>query len=101
MKKTKRQQAVDQDPAPRTQANGKSARAGKREPQRKFTWWPWAGGAGAVVLALLIYGPALNGPFVFDDLYFPYADARLQYYSFLDWVRSTRPVLETSFWTNY
>jgi hypothetical protein len=37
-------------------------------PQRKV--WPWiAGVLGAGVIAFQVYGPVLNGPFLFDDEY--------------------------------
>ena len=70
-------------------------------PRRKFTWWPWAGALGSLLLALGIYGPALHGPFVLDDLYLYYSRPQLQGLSFLRWVSDTRPMLMASFWLNH
>jgi protein O-mannosyl-transferase len=69
--------------------------------QRSFTWWPWAAALASLFLAFQIYGPALNGPFVLDDLYLPYADPQIHGHSFLQWVTDSRPMLMVSFWLNH
>ena len=51
-------------------------------------------------VAFEVYGPALNGEFLFDDSYLPFlmpnvADAPLRY-----WL-SVRPLLMISYWLNY
>jgi Tfp pilus assembly protein PilF len=69
-------------------------------PKKSFTWWPWAAALASLFLVFEIYAPALNGPFVLDDLYLPYGDAKLQGLSFLQWVTNTRPMLMASFWLN-
>ncbi len=47
------------------------------------------------------YQPALNGPFVFDDPYLPFAAAGFGDRSFFDVVRGLRPLLMASFWLNF
>jgi tetratricopeptide (TPR) repeat protein len=64
-------------------------------------WWHYA--LALFVLAqaaFLVYGPALNGPFLFDDLYLPMShpnpaeDWRI-------WIVGVRPLLMLSYWVNY
>jgi len=69
--------------------------------RKKFVWWPWVAGLAALFLAFEIYGPALNGQFVLDDLYLPYGNLQTQGASFMNWVTSSRPVLMASFWLNH
>lgn len=59
--------------------------------------------AGVVALWLLveIYGPALRGPFLFDDLYLPFTDPGLQNAPLRYWLGHIRPVLMLSYWINY
>lgn len=57
-------------------------------------------GAAALFAAFQIYGPGLNGPFVFDDTLQPYhvpdfPDALKA------WVSGVRPLLMFSYWANY
>src|SRR5689334_23533305 len=53
----------------------------------------------AVVIAFWLYGPALQAPFVFDDVGLPYySSARERPPS--DWVSGVRPVLMFSYWLN-
>ena len=65
-------------------------------------WWITAGGiAAALVAALVIYGPALNGPFLLDDTYLPYRLAQYVHAPFLAWIKGLRPLLMASFWVNF
>jgi len=59
--------------------------------------------AGLVVLWLLLesYGPALRGPFLFDDLYLPFTNPDLQNAPLRYWLGYIRPVLMLSYWLNY
>lgn len=61
--------------------------------------------AAAVALAfwilLEIYGPALRGPFLFDDLYLPFTNPELQEAPLRYWLGQIRPVLMLSYWLNY
>ncbi|MBZ5601234.1 MAG: tetratricopeptide repeat protein [Acidobacteriia bacterium] len=85
MKKTKRQQETKTVAAPAP---------------RSFTWWPWAAGAAALVVAFQIYGPALNGPFVLDDRYLPYFSAHPSD-QIHHWVGLLRPLLMFTYWLNF
>jgi protein O-mannosyl-transferase len=51
--------------------------------------------------AILVYGPALTGPFVFDDTVQHYAKAADAAQPLLDWVNGERPMLFFSFWLNH
>ncbi len=61
--------------------------------------------AVAVALAfwilMEIYGPALRGPFLFDDLYLPFTNPGLQDAPLRYWLGQIRPVLMFSYWLNY
>src|SRR5579863_530442 len=94
MKKSKRHRPVEPGPA-------EPAPAEKAAPRKSFTWWPWAAALGALFLAFEIYGPALNGPFVLDDLYLTYGDPKLQGLSFRQWIIGSRPMLMASYWLNH
>lgn len=92
MKKSKRLRQAEPD---------RQGASSKAEPKKSFTWWPWAAAVASLFLAFEIYSPALNGPFVLDDLYLPYGDVKQQGLSFLQWVLNTRPMLMASFWLNH
>ncbi len=87
----------------------KTKREEKRAPRVKTStagaagapWWYYAVGLIAVLgIALQVYGPALNGPFLFDDLYLtmnsPDISADIN-----RWLVKIRPLLTLSFWVNY
>lgn len=64
-------------------------------------WWYYAlGGFAALVIAFIIYGPAINGPFVLDDLYLPFMSPAAAALSPRSWL-SVRPLLMATFWFNY
>ena len=83
--------------------SGAAAKSGQRgaAPAKKFVWWPWAAGLAALAAAFAIYSPALHGPFVLDDLYFPFANPQRGGMPLLKWVTDNRPVLMLSFWLNH
>ncbi len=93
MKKSKRLRQAEKPPG--------AAEQSKPTNRKPFTWWPWAGALAALFLAFAIYGPALNGPFVLDDLYFPFGGPQLRGLSFVQWVSDPRPLLMASFWLNH
>jgi protein O-mannosyl-transferase len=71
--------------------------------------WParslWLGclAATAIVLyiAFEVYGPALHGPFVFDDFNLPFYNPLFRTEQFLAWINGVRPFLMFSYWINY
>jgi len=72
------------------------------ERRAKGRRWAWLlAGLGALWLTLEAYGPALKGPFLFDDWYLPFtrpglAEAPLRY-----WLGQIRPLLMLSYWINF
>lgn len=80
-------------------------RAGKRAAVAKFprrVYWPYfLGGFLTLVVAFWVYGPALNGPFLFDDRYLPFGAPAFPVNRFLAWLNGVRPVLMLSYWMNY
>jgi protein O-mannosyl-transferase len=63
-------------------------------------WWPWAAGLAGLILAFVVYDPALNAGFVFDDRFLPFFAPNLSTH-IGDWVGSIRPLLMFSFWLDY
>src|ERR1700723_1379134 len=62
--------------------------------------WPvFAALAAALVVVLWAYGPAFQGPFLFDDQTLPFA---LPGFAdpLINWIRSDRPVLMFTYWLN-
>jgi tetratricopeptide (TPR) repeat protein len=59
-----------------------------------------AGGLAALVAAILVYGPALNGPFVFDDQYLPFFSPHYAEQTLLQAIKGVRPLLYFTFWVN-
>jgi Flp pilus assembly protein TadD len=66
----------------------------------KFVWWPWAAGLAGLILAFVVYDPALNAGFVFDDRFLPFFAPNLSS-NLADWVGSIRPLLMFSFWLDF
>jgi protein O-mannosyl-transferase len=87
----------------------KTKRAEKSAPRAKAStagaagtpWWYYAVGLTAVLgIALQVYGPALNGPFLFDDLYLTMNNPGISA-DINRWLVKIRPLLTLSFWVNY
>src|SRR5579862_9240842 len=95
MKKPKRRGAETAPPRPAETASPAAS------PSRKLVWWPWAAALAALVVVFGAYGPALEGPFVFDDRYLPFFSPSYQGQPLLRWVMGLRPMLMFSFWLNY
>ena len=72
---------------------GQTSKAG--EPGR---WQPWAFAGAAAAVAFLVYRPALDGDFVFDDRYLPFLGRDAVNSPLSPWVGWNRPVLMLSFW---
>ncbi len=67
----------------------------------KLRWWHAALGVLAAAAAVfLAYGPALNGPFVFDDQYLPFFSPRFAEQPIHMAIKGVRPFLMLSFWLN-
>lgn len=63
--------------------------------------WLWVIGLlFGLFAAFQVYGPALHGPFVFDDFYLPMNVPAWMNGSFLDSFRGVRPLLMASYWIN-
>ena len=70
-------------------------------PVWSLRWWHVAaGGLAALVAGLIVYGPALNGPFVFDDQYLPFFSPHFAEQPMLQAIRGVRPFLMFTFWAN-
>ena len=57
--------------------------------------------AGAFVIASIVYWPAIDGPFLFDDLRLPFSDPKADSMPLAFWLGGVRPVLMASYWLNY
>ena len=85
----------------------KSGRAAARpvaplaELHGSVSWTYSLGFAIALVLAFEIYGPSLNGPFLFDDQYQLYSRPELAPDSVRGWISGVRPLLMFTYWINY
>jgi len=83
----------------RRKAEAPSGQPPAARPRRR---WIYAlAGVVALWLLLEIYGPALRGPFLFDDLYLPFTNPGLQNAPLRYWLGYIRPVLMLSYWLNY
>src|SRR4051812_46335111 len=63
-------------------------------------WWYVLALFGVLVLGFLIYAPALDGPFVLDDLYLPFMNPTLVQQPLRIWM-NVRPFLMLTFYANY
>lgn len=67
----------------------------------KPSLWPYGAGLlAALVAAFLAYGPALNGPFLFDDRYLPMFQGGAESLPLSTWLR-VRPFLMLTYWVNF
>jgi tetratricopeptide (TPR) repeat protein len=57
--------------------------------------------AAAIVASLIVFAPALKGPFVFDDLHLPFADPHAVSGRLGFWIGGVRPVLMLTYWVNF
>lgn len=70
----------------------------------QFTLKPWhiiAASAAATVVIFVVYGPALNGPFVFDDMYLPFYSLHFGETALKDAMHGVRPLLMVTYWINH
>ena len=69
---------------------------------RTSPWWIALAGCGAALVAALIaYWPAMQGRFVFDDVYMRFALPHPESYSFRAWVAGARPLTDFTYWLNF
>ncbi len=74
----------------------------RAKPDSSSPWWIYPLGLGlALFIAFQIYGPAMKGPFVFDDQYLPFLDPSMGGASLLKWIAGVRPALMLSYWANF
>ena len=67
----------------------------------RFPLWGFLAGLAVTLYILFeIYGPALHGPFVFDDIYLPYSNPQAASIPLKTWL-GVRPILGLSFWTDF
>lgn len=71
------------------------------EPWRPKPWHYLAAAFAALLVLLELYGPALSGPFVFDDEYLPFALPGFDQRPFVSLLTGLRPVLLISYWLNH
>src|SRR5690242_12969508 len=80
----------------------KEARRQEEASRSSSDWWMYALGAlAALFVVFQIYGPALNGPFLFDDSYLPMNAPQLADGKLSDWIAGVRPLLMFSYWANF
>ncbi len=71
------------------------------EAARRRGLWYFAAVAIFVFAAFELYGPALHGPFVYDDFSLPYYNRLFHTERFVNWVGNVRPLLMLSYWINF
>ena len=77
------------------------AEAVKPIPRKSFAWWPWAAALLALFVVFEAYGPAIEGPFVFDDRYQPFFSTTVQSLPWYGWMKGVRPLLMFSYLIDY
>jgi tetratricopeptide (TPR) repeat protein len=92
---------------PSKESSRKSGRSAARpavpvvEPRRAVFWPYGLGVAIALAVAFEVYGPALNGPFLFDDQYLLFKRPDFVPDSLRAWISGVRPLLMFTYWINY
>lgn len=64
-------------------------------------WLFGAVGFGALIIAFLLYSPALSGPFLFDDFGLPFYMPSFAEHPVSAWLAGVRPMLMLSYWVNF
>lgn len=78
-----------------------SAPASAEPAPRPRMWWPWVAALAALAVVFGVYGPALNGAFVFDDRYLMFMSPSVAGKTLSNWIASSRPMLMFSYWIDY
>src|SRR5438045_9008882 len=55
----------------------------------------------ALIAVFIVYGPALNGPFLLDDTTLPYMQPGYATAPLVTWMRGLRPILMLTYWLNF
>jgi tetratricopeptide (TPR) repeat protein len=72
-----------------------------RQEKARSEFWLWPIGLVFAIFAVFqVYGPALHGPFVFDDLSLPMNVPAWSHGSLLESLGRVRPLLMASYWVN-
>lgn len=89
-------------PDSRAKAKKRAAEKVTAAPAKKSAsrWWICAAAAVAVYAVFLVYSPALNGPYIFDDSSLPYHSVNFSN-DLSAWLGGVRPLLMLSYWVNY
>lgn len=106
MKKSKRtvERAGRGRPGADSRGELRPAQKSRRAAGAQLSLRPWhyaAAALAALVILLEVYGPALRGSFVFDDLYLPFTWQEFGNAGVRRWLAGVRPLLMLSFWVNY
>ncbi len=89
--------AKRKEPGARKRTGAAVPAAGPTQPP----WWVYAiGFAVALGAVFSVYAPAMNGPFVLDDLYLPFMSPNFPH-ALAAWIGGLRPALMFSYWLNY
>src|SRR5438270_11502330 len=55
----------------------------------------------ALIAVFIVYGPALNGPFLLDDTTLPYLQPGYATAPLTAWLKGMRPMLMLTYWMNF
>jgi protein O-mannosyl-transferase len=70
--------------------------------EARTPWWYYALAMAAALAVLLeVYGPALGGPFLFDDRYLPFFNPAWAARTLIHWITGVRPLLMFTYWLNF
>jgi len=94
-RKARRAEAPGERGAPRRGLALREPATGRRR------WLLLLAAAAGFWLLVEAYGPALRGPFLFDDLYLPFTRPGLADAPLRSWLGSVRPMLMLSYWVSY
>src|ERR1043166_3072267 len=84
---------------PRTKASSRAVIASGTASRQPGAVALLAAAGAIIVIAFLVYAPALNGPFLFDDTFLPFALPGFAQ-PLMVWLRNVRPVLYLTYWIN-
>ena len=80
----------------------RAGRSASAEVIPRTIYWPYVlGGFLMMAVAFWVYGPALDGPFIFDDRYLPFGNGTFPVDNFMAWLKGVRPATMLSYWLNY